>query len=131
MQLKYTFVCEAANISNGALNALGIFDVIQAMSFPCVHPKFTYVSNIEFHRTETGVHKFKLSFVYEDGRDVIAPVSGEVNVVPNSLRTSLLMQFAGIEFKEEGVYELKLSVDDVPVSTETIRLVTVKQQLAQ
>ncbi len=127
MQIKYSFLCEAANISNGSLNALGIFDTIRTLKFPCQHPRFTYVANIEFERNEVGKHPFKLSFVGLDGKDVMPPLSGEINVNPVGLRNSLVLQMNNIKFSEEGAYKFDLTVDGELICSEILKVLQVKQ----
>ena len=127
MQIKYSFICEAANLSGRSLNALGIFDTIQALKFPCRHPRFTYVANIEFERSEVAKHPFKLSFVGLDGKDILPPLSGEINVNPNGLRSSLLLQMNNINFPEEGVYKFELTVDGQSICTDYLKVIQVKK----
>ncbi len=131
MLIKYSFLCEAANLSNGSLNALGIFDTIRALKFPCQHPRFTYVANIEFERKEIGKHPFRLSFVGLDGRDVLPPLSGEINVNPTSLRTSLVLQLNNTKFPEEGAYKFDLTVDDQSICTDILKVVQVKPSVTK
>ncbi len=127
MQMKYSFLCEAANLSGASLNALGIFDTIRALKFPCLHPRFSYVANIEFERNEAGKHPFKLSFVGLDGKDVMPPLSGEININPATLRSSLVLQLNNIKFPEEGAYKFELLVDGKSICTDYLKVIQVKQ----
>jgi hypothetical protein len=127
MLIKYSFLCEAANLSNGSLNALGIFDTIRTLKFPCQHPRFTYVANIEFERSEVGKHPFILSFVGLDGKDVMPPLRGEITVNPVGLRNSLILQLNNIKFPEEGAYKFDLTVEGKHICTDILKVVQVKQ----
>ena len=127
MQIKYSFLCEAANLSNGSLNALGIFDTIRTLKFPCQHPRFTYVANIEFERSEIGKHPFTLSFVGLDGNNIMPPLRGEINVNPTSLRNSLVLQMNNIKFPEEGAFKFDLTIDDTQICSDILKVVLVKQ----
>jgi hypothetical protein len=126
MKAKYSFVCDAANISQtGNLNVLGIFDIIQSLQFPCQHPKFMYVSHIEFHRSETGIHKFKLTFIDEDGKDIIPPINGELNIQPHNLGANIIMELANVQFPAAGIYEFNLTVDNVNICSDTVKIVQI------
>jgi hypothetical protein len=127
MHIKYSFVCEAANLSNGSLNALGIFDTIRTVKFPCQHPRFTYVANIEFERSEAGKHPFKLSFIGLDGKNVIPPLTGDISVHPMALRSSLVLQLNNVRFPEEGAYKFDLTIDDGPICTDVLKVIQVSQ----
>lgn len=122
MKIKYSFVCDAANISqSGNLNVLGIFKNIFASQFPATHPKLTYVANVEFHRSEIGKHTFKVNFIDEDGREVLPPLNGEIDV-NNSLFTTIILDIANINFMRPGVYEIDLVIDNQHISTENITI---------
>jgi hypothetical protein len=128
MNVKYSFVCDAANISQtGNINVLGIFKNIFSSQFPCAHPKFTYVANIEFHRTEIGKHKFKITFIDEDGKKLIPSIDSEIDVQPQNPFenpwTNFLFEFANINFPKAGIYEINLAIDNIHLCTDTITVV--------
>ncbi|MGI5971118.1 MAG: DUF6941 family protein [Oscillospiraceae bacterium] len=123
MQVKYSFLCSAANLSTTHnLNALGIFDTLNVQKFPHILPKFTYVANIEFHRSELGAHKFRLVFIDPEGREVIPPFNGEINVSARTLKASLLIELASVRFLCAGTYHFDLTIDNVHVCTDSLYL---------
>jgi hypothetical protein len=114
-------VCDAANVSQtGNLNVLGIFRNINAGKFPCQHPRFTYVANIEFHRSELGKHSFRINFIDDDGNDVISPLSGEIEVSASNRSANIIIELANIQFPKAGIYEIDLTMDNQHVTTESI-----------
>ena len=124
MLCKYSFVCDAANISQtGNLNVLGIFRNISAVKFPCQHPRFTYVANMEFHRSELGKHSFRINFIDDDGNDVISPLNGEIEVNAANRSANILVELANIQFPKAGVYEIDLTLDNQHVTTESINVI--------
>lgn len=127
MKAKYSFVCEAANVAqSGNINVLGIFTNVIAVQVPCVYPKFTYVANIEFHRSESGKHRFTLSFVDDDGKDIIQSISGHMDVAQNKglpSSANLLVELANINFPTAGAYEIDLTIDNQHICTETIHVI--------
>ena len=132
MNLKYSFVCDSANISlQGNLNALGIFGNINAPIFPVTLGRFFYVAHIVFHRSEVGLHRFKLSLVNSDGRDILPPVEGEMNVTLQALSNNLLLQFNGVTFPEPGSYQVDLTIDSIYLGSETIGAAVAERPLLQ
>ncbi|SHH60941.1 hypothetical protein SAMN02745823_00463 [Sporobacter termitidis DSM 10068] len=132
MKLKYSFVCDSANISlQGNLNALGIFSNINAPKYPLTYSRFFYVANVVFHRSEAGPHKFRLSFVNDDGRDIVSPIEGALNATPQVLSNNLLLELNGITFPGPGVYQIDLSVDNVFMGSETITATVSERTLQQ
>lgn len=121
MNVKYSFVCDAANIAqSGNLNVLGIFKSINAVQFPCVYPRFMYIAHIEFHRSETGKHKFKLNFINDDGKEILPPMYGEINVNPQNPFTNIMVNINGATFPKPGAYQIDLNIDYQHLCTETI-----------
>lgn len=124
MQIKYSFLCEAANITHtGNLNVLGIFDNINAKNFPCVHPHCVYIARISFHRSEIGRHPFKLSFIDDDGNEVIPPLNGEIAASQNNMNANILMNILNIKFQHAGEYHIDLTIDNQNICSDTIRLI--------
>jgi hypothetical protein len=132
MQLKYSFVCDAANISlQGNLNALGIFGNINAAKFPMTFGRFFYVAAIMFQRSETGPHSFRLSFRSDDGRDIFNPVEGELNAAPQALNNNLLIELNSIAFPAPGNYQFDLSVDNILLGSEPVTVRLAERPLQQ
>lgn len=123
MRAKYSFVCDAANISkSNTLNALGIFNHMNALKFPWKHSRFTYVANILFHPSEEGNHKFKLTFVDEDGKEIIPPLNGEIEVAPPTFSTNIMLEINNIQFPKAGPYQIDLTIDHQHVCAESIHV---------
>lgn len=123
MNSKYTFVCEAANIAQGGnLNVLGIFQNINAETFPVTFAKMIYVASIQFHRSETGKHIFKVNFIDADGKPVIPPLEGEFFVNENNLSANLLLGIEGIVFPQSGTYAIDLTIDHKHMATDNIQV---------
>lgn len=121
MKTKYSFVCDAANISqSGNINVLGIFRNINTSSFPCVLPKMTYVSCIEFHRSEVGSHKFKLTFINDDGKDILPALHGEIAITNHSLVTNIMLDISNVSFPEPGTYAIDLTLNNQNIASDNI-----------
>jgi hypothetical protein len=127
MKLKYSFVCDAANVSqSGNLNVLGIFKNISATNFPATHSKMVYVASMDFHRSEMGNHKFRVNFVDDDGRNVMQPIEGEISVRDGNLAANIILEINNITFNKPGTYCIDLTIDSQHIASEEINLVAVK-----
>lgn len=113
MEVLSAFICDAANISNtGNLNALGIFTTIPAPAFPAIHNHMTIVAILKFHRSEVGKHPFKLSFVDEDGHEILPSLNNEINITDNSLQPNIIVNLCDIKFPKVGMYEIDFVIDN-------------------
>ncbi len=131
MQVKYSFVCDAANISsNGNLNALGIFNQINASKFPCTHPRFIYAVCISFHISEVGKHNFRLFFINDDGKEILPQLNGIINVTSSSLNSNnILLELNGVQFPKAGTYQIDLTIDNQHACSEYIQVNSTTQLL--
>jgi hypothetical protein len=121
VKIKYSFVCDSAVVGmNGNLSAMNIFQNLGATQFPVTIPKMVFVAVIQFHRSEIGVHKFRLALVDDDGRDVIPPMAGEINATMQSLNVNMLTEMVGINVARAGVYQLDLTIDNNHMTSEQI-----------
>jgi len=127
MKLKYSFLCNAANFSqSGNLNVLDIFHTINSQKFPFKYPKFVYVACIKFHLSEIGKHNFKVSFVDEDGKEIIPPLKGEIHANPNKTST-IMLELRNISFSKPGTYQIDLVIDNLLVTSDDVNVVQINQ----
>jgi hypothetical protein len=123
MKPKYTFICEAANVSqSGNLNVLGIFQNFNATNFPVTIPRMVYVASIEFHRSEVGKHHFKVNFIDEDGKPLIPQLDGEIIIPENNLFANLMLGIENIPFSKAGIYAIDLVMDNQHLATDNIHV---------
>jgi hypothetical protein len=124
MKTKYSLMCEAANVSStGNLNAYGIFHNINVRHFPIIIPRMFYVACIQFHRSETGTHLFRVNFIDDDGRPLILPLEREIMAFENKLTANFLMGLDKIQFQKPGTYEVHLMINNQLLAVNTIRVV--------
>ena len=129
MQSKYSFVCDGANISTtGKLNVLGIFRKINLGKVPFKYPQMSFVSGIEFDINEAGKHKFKLRFIDGGGKELIAPLGGDIHVNANNLFANIHVVLNGINIPDTGIYGIYLTIDDQLICEESIRVEMIKSQ---
>lgn len=113
--VDFAFICDYAEAGN-KLGALGIgFDTIYAAEVPCVHPNFHLVLQLRASIAEVGRKDVQISLVDADGRDVVDPLSGNLEVAqapPGTLDTTarLVVGFAGVQFPAYGQYALHVVI---------------------
>lgn len=124
MEVKYTFICDfASKEQSGKLYVMGIFSSIFSKTFPCKHPQFTYVAGLKFHRSETGKHKFYISFVDYDGKSVVPPIEGEISINEAGGVIPIMPTFHNVQFPKPGLYQLDLVVDGQHAASDDITLI--------
>lgn len=127
MELDFTFVCDYAD-AGAKLHALGIgFDTIYAPTVPAVHPNFHLVMQFRASIAEAGRKDVEVRLIDADGRDVVPPLSGAMEVPtppPGALNTSsrVVVGFAGIQFPAYGQYALRVVLQGNEVKRLSIRV---------
>jgi hypothetical protein len=112
MEVAYSFVCDAANVSeSGNLNAFSIFDTITTEKFPVKQPRITYVAVLKCHPPEAGQHSFTVSITYSGGKRIAPDIKRSFQVNPRSHNVRLIINFNGITFNAPGTYCVDLAVD--------------------
>lgn len=124
MEVKYSFVCDCANIdTQGKLNVLGIFNNIYMREFPGVYGNFMYVAALEFSRSETGDHNFRLCFIDYDGNDVLPPQDGRIEVNNAKSIANIIIKIGNVQFPKEGIYRIDLALDGRLATSVLINLI--------
>jgi len=80
MRIEVFSLCDAATADAGKLNMLGAFDTIWAAGLPVIHPQCTIALRVRFERIERGEHKVAVQFSDMDGKHVIPPAQGIINI---------------------------------------------------
>ncbi len=120
MHLDYAFICDYAE-ARGKVNAIGIgFDRIFAPQLPARHPHFSVVMQLRFGSTETGNKPIEIHLIDADGKDVIPPIKGNIDVKappPGLLEASsrIVMEFGNVEFKNYGSYSVKVNMNTIEI----------------
>lgn len=126
MNVDFAFICDFAEAS-GKLNALGIgFDTIFAPKLPARHPHFSLVLQMKASIVEAGQKRIQVNLIDEDGKDVIQPVQGQVNiphregVTPNTGR--FVVEFGNVEFKDYGTYSVRVVIEGMEMASIPFRV---------
>lgn len=115
MNIEVFALCDAATNDTGKLNMLGAFDSIGARQLPSVHPHCAIALRVRFDSIERGEHKIAVNFVDLDGKNIIPPMNGTINVnFPHEQRsgsTNLVLNIQGLKLEKYGEYSIDLAID--------------------
>lgn len=116
MELGFAFLCDAAQDSGGKLHALGIgVDVLRAASMPVIHARLSLVVRLAYGREDEGNHDFSITVLDADGKDVVAPVNGQMTLRLSGDDTAgsanLVVDLQNAQFTTYGPHEVSVSVD--------------------
>ena len=132
MKVKFAVLADYANITReGKLNVLGIFDVINAPSFPVVLPPFYVVVSYEADAAEFGSQKNIEIVLCDDDGNALLRMKQVLQVVrPNRTGVPFTQnQIAGIigfPFKKSGGYQFDILVNGEPKEQISLRVDEVK-----
>ena len=115
MQVEIFALCEAATADAGKMNILGVFDTINTKNIPAVHPQCTIALRLRFSKMEAGTHDIQVDFVNADGKCIIPPAKGKINVViPDGLMSgihNLILNIQRLKLEKYGEYAVNLAID--------------------
>ena len=115
MNIEVFSLCDAATNDRGKLNILGTFDMIWAKSIPVIHPQCAVALRMRFDSIERGDHKIAVNFVDLDGKNIIPPMNGPINVnFPDGQRSgsaNLVLNIQGLKLEKYGEYSIDLAID--------------------
>ena len=116
MQIEVFSLCDAATVDvAGKLNVLGAFDSILTGSMPMVYPQCSLALRIRFESIERGAHKVSVNFVDIDGKHIIPPANGTINInfsdEQRSGSTNLVFNLQMLKLEKYGEYSIDLAVD--------------------
>jgi len=99
----------------GKLNVLGAFDSIMTGSIPVVYPQCALALRVRFDNIERGEHKLAVSFVDLDGKHIVPPANGTINInFPDEQRSgsaNFVFNLQMLKLEKYGEYSIDLAVD--------------------
>ena len=115
MHIEVFSFCDAATGERGKLNILGAFDTIWSEKLPRVHPQCAIALRIRFNSIEKGEHKVRVNIIDLDGKHVIPPLEGKINIgfsdEQRSLSVNLIMNIHRLKFEKYGEHSIDLAID--------------------
>ena len=120
MEIQIAALCDSAADYNGKLCVLGTFDTIMSHQFPFFHPQCTVALRMIFRDDDEGRFSLKISIVDEDGKLVVPPIEGalEINIPDDSafLTRNGVFNLQHLKFERPGFYSIDVTVNGRPVT---------------
>ncbi|MBM3415199.1 MAG: hypothetical protein FJY20_01880 [Bacteroidetes bacterium] len=115
MEIEIFTLADFAQDNNSKLTVVGTFDSIYAQQFPAQHPACSIACRLRFASKEAGDHSFRLRLIDADGKEIIQPVEGNINIgiPPNGQFASVnfVINFNQLRFEKTGRYSFELYID--------------------
>jgi hypothetical protein len=115
MELEIFTLADFAQDNQSKLTIVGTFDSIHSKQFPVAHPSCAIACRLRFGSSETGEHDFRLRLIDSNGKEVIKPIEGKLQIAesPNGQLTSLniVINFNQLKFEKPGRYSFELHID--------------------
>jgi len=124
MRVKFAALADAANVADGKLNLLGVFEMILARKFPATHPMVALAATIQLDPHEVGVQQFiKLVVADSHGQptwtspkpiEVLLELQDTTIAITdeNAPSISLVVNIAGLKLPHEGQYRFRILVNE-------------------
>jgi hypothetical protein len=118
MHVSFALFADAANLSQeGKLNILGVFDAVQVVTLPAVHPRAHLVFRLKGHREEFGTHSVALRWMNPNGAELWSS-NGELNIgkPPAEVQELDLPLIAAVDLPLDvaGSYTMGIALDGEP-----------------
>ncbi len=115
MDLRLFMVADYASLSEGKLNVMGIFNIIQATNFPARHPELQIIISLNATAAEAGqTRNLSVRLLEVDGEDVLPALSKEFAVPEyqgRPIEVNHIIKIRDIVFPHAGPYEFRVLVD--------------------
>jgi hypothetical protein len=115
MEIEIFTLCDYAQDINGKLIVVGTFDLINANSFPSVHPSCAIAGRFRFSDKELGQHSLRIKLIDEKGKDLITPVEGNIQVnkplAGHYATMNFVLNLSQLKFETQGRYSFELYID--------------------
>ena len=116
MQVKLALLADYANVTaEGKLNILGIFDRINVVGVPAVHPQMHFILRLEAHPAERDrTHNIEIRLYDPDGQTVFE-VKGDI--VPHgeaghTIATNQILTLNNLQLTKTGGYTFVVFVNN-------------------
>ena len=140
MEIQIATLCDSAADYHGRLSLLGAFDTILAAKLPVVHPQCAIALRIVFRKEEEGQQKVRVNFVDEDGRSIVQPIEGAIQIAwPGDAvfaTRNLVFNLQQLPFEKAGFYSIDVSIGgrqlaSIPLHVQQFQPPSQAQQPAQ
>ncbi|MEI8340025.1 MAG: hypothetical protein WCH43_00625 [Verrucomicrobiota bacterium] len=132
MEIQVATLCDSAVDYGGKLSLLGAFDTIVARELPAVHPQCSVALRILFRKEEEGSHTLSVNFVNEDGKSIIPPMEGSMNVGSMGdfffSTHNLVLNLQQLRFENSGLYSVDVAIDGRQIASVPLQILQRQQR---
>ena len=112
----FLIICDNAFVDGrGRLSIIQTFETINTTKLPAVHPRVTIVGKFEINnnqgQTENRLTQ-ETAIVEKSTGNVVMKINDSFDLKPGARYSQIISQFIGAEFKNEGVYEARMTLSD-------------------
>ena len=115
MEIEIFTLADFAQDNHSKLTIVGTFDSIHGKQFPIVHPACSIACRLRFAAKEAGAHDFKLRLIDGNGKEIITPIEGNINIGMNDnmqfSSINMVINFNQLKFDNAGRYSFELYID--------------------
>lgn len=131
MNVQTAVLCDSAADYAGKLCILGAFDTIWARQFPAVHPFCSVAIRVIFRDTDAGKHKMKIQMIDGDGRNLVPPIEGDINIhLPDNvffLSQNFVLNLQQFKIDQPGQYSVDVSIDGDMIARIPLQVIKVDE----
>lgn len=137
MDIQIATLCDFAADYNGKMVINGTFDTLAAPQMPVVHPQCCLALRLCITPEDTGQRKFSVNIIDADGNslDDKMPIEADMPIeLPESvpfMTRNLILNLQGLQFPEDGIYSIDISIDEELITRIPLRIVQVDQNAQQ
>ena len=121
MEIQVATLCDSAVDYSGKLSMLGAFDTLVARELPAIHPQCSVVLRILFRKEEEGSHSLHVNFVNEDGKSIVPPIEGGIQVTSMGdfffSTHNMVLNLQQLRFESTGLYSVDVHIDGRQVAS--------------
>lgn len=119
--LQAFLICDSCvrDVQSGKTSVQGIFDVLYARSFPCVHPQATLYFRITFDRAPNDPIEVSFRTTGPTGIRNTSPAT-PLSLPANSERAEGFIIMQGFQFSQAGRYSFELLVNGQAIGEYTL-----------
>lgn len=122
IKLNFLHICDQVLISEGKTSIINIFNIIRAVGFPAIHPRFAIITNIS---GDAGLFEEKIE-IMSPNNELIAGVSGRAEIKSDGAN-NFISNFINLKFPVEGKYWIRIRVGEITLTQKDEYFILVKK----
>jgi hypothetical protein len=119
-RLRYFLTCDGAQIQNGKVTAIGLFDTVVSAMYPAVHGSMAVVLGFEGQKAAT--YALGLAILAPDGKELGRVDGPELVMTGHAGTVSQVLELRGLQFPTPGDYRIQVLLDGSPFSDQVLHI---------